>query len=203
MERRTGRLVVAMTGASGAIYAIRFLRQAVRHWDRIHLLVSDQAAQVANTELGLDVAPGRVSVEALLGAPEPRIELLAGRDYFTPPASGSYRHDGMVVVPCSMGSAGRIANGVSDCLTSRAADVCLKERRPLILVVRETPWSLIHLRSLTACAEAGAVIMPACPGFYHRPGSIEELVDSVVARILQQLGVDHHLTPEWQTEAKS
>jgi 4-hydroxy-3-polyprenylbenzoate decarboxylase len=201
----TGRLVVAITGASGAIYAQRFLLQAVQHFERIYLMVSDQAIQVMATELGLNVQPDTfkpsdllVANEALPELSHDRIELLDRKNYFSPPASGSFRHDGMVIVPCSMGTAGRIANGISDDLVTRSADVCLKEKRPLILVPRETPWNLIHLRNLTQLAEAGATILPAAPSFYNRPTSIEDVADTVVARILQQLGIDQKVVPEWQ-----
>src|SRR5258708_8017635 len=166
---RTGRIVVAMTGASGAIYGVRFLQQAARHFDHIFLSISEQAVQVINTELDRKVNPIRITVEDLLGNSSDRITILDRKDYFSPPASGSFRHDGMVIVPCSMGTAGRIANGVSDDIVTRAADVCLKERRKLILVVRETPLSLIHLRNLTALTEAGATVLPASPSFYYKP----------------------------------
>lgn len=198
MVGSTGRLVVAMTGASGAIYAVRFLREAARHYERIYLAVSDQALQVVSTELGRTVGARGLSAEALLGEPFENIVFLDRKDYFSPPASGSFRHDGMVIVPCSMGTAGRIANGISDDLVTRAADVCLKERRRLILVVRETPWNLIHLRNLTQLAEAGATVLPASPGFYYRPKTVEDVADTVVARILQQLGIDHKVVPQWQ-----
>lgn len=194
----TGRLVVAMTGASGAIYAQRFLRQAVLHFESIYLSMSEQAVQVVNIELGLNIDPLAPSMDALVGATSDRIHVLDRKNYFSPPASGSFRHDGMVIVPCSMGTAGRIANGISDDLVTRAADVCLKEGRKLILVVRETPWSLVHLRNMTSLAEAGATILPAAPSFYYRPQSVEEVVDTVVARILQQLGIAQEVTPQWQ-----
>src|SRR5690349_2505972 len=187
-----------MTGASGAIYGVRFLQQAVSHFDRIFLSVSEQAVQVINTELDRKVNPTTITLEDLIGSSCDRITILDRKDYFSPPASGSFRHDGMVIVPCSMGTAGRIANGVSDDLVTRAADVCLKEKRKLILVPRETPWNLIHLRNMTQLAEAGAVILPAAPGFYHRPQSVGDLVDFVVARILQQLGIEQKLLPQWQ-----
>ena len=196
--KSTGRLVVAMTGASGAIYAVRFLRAAAQHYKQIYLSVSEQALQVANTELDMAVTTQNLTVEALLGNKCDNITLIDRKNYFSPPASGSFRHDGMVVVPCSMGTAGRIANGISDDLVTRAADVCLKERRKLILVVRETPWNLIHLRNLTQLTEAGATVLPASPGFYYKPKTIEELVDTIVARILQQLGVDQTEAPQWQ-----
>jgi len=194
----TGRLVVAMTGASGAIYAVRFLEQAARHYETIYLAVSEQAMQVVGAELGRPVTAQNLSCETLLGNRYENIVFLDRKDYFSPPASGSFRHDGMVIVPCSMGTAGRIANGVSDDLVTRAADVCLKERRRLVLVVRETPWNLIHLRNLTQLAEAGATVLPASPGFYYKPQTIEELADTVVARILQQLGIEQKVVPQWQ-----
>lgn len=196
----TGRLVVGVTGASGAIYAQRFLRQAVRHYREVLLVMSEQAFQVAETELGIPMRRASFDPETWLGAPAPSLRLLDSKDYFTPPASGSYRHDGMVIVPCSMGTAGRIAHGISDDLMTRSAEVCLKERRPLILVPREMPWSVITLRNMTTLAEAGATILPACPAWYHRPASLEELADTVVARILQQLGIEQSLQAEWTLE---
>jgi 4-hydroxy-3-polyprenylbenzoate decarboxylase len=194
----TGRLIVAMTGASGAIYGIRFLEQAARHYETIYLAVSEQALQVINTELGRPVTSCPLSSQTLLGAHYDNIVFLDRRDYFSPPASGSFRHDGMVIIPCSMGTAGRIAHGISDDLVARAADVCLKEHRRLILVIRETPWSLIHLRNLTRLAEAGATVLPASPSFYYRPTTIEALVDTVIARVLQQLGIAQEVMPQWQ-----
>ena len=194
----TGILVVGVTGGSGAIYAQRFLRQAVRHYRRILLVLSEQAIQVAETELGVTLDKNSFSTLAWLGREYEQIELLSDRDYFTPPASGSFRHDGMVVVPCSMGTAGRIANGVSDNLMTRAADVCLKEGRKLIVVPREMPFNLIMLRNLTQLAEAGATILPACPAWYSKPQTLEDLADTVVARILQSLGIEQDLVPQWE-----
>lgn len=199
-EGQTGKLVVAITGASGAPYALRFLEEAAKRFSEIYLMLSDQALQVISLETGRVVNSRSLSVEALLGFPCPAVQILDKKNYFSPPASGSFRHDGMVIVPCSMGTAARIANGISDDLVTRAADVCLKERRKLILVPRETPWNLIHLRNMTQLAEAGATILPAAPGFYHKPQSIDDLVDHIVGRILQQLGVEQHLVPEWQVD---
>lgn len=196
----TRRLVVGVTGASGAIYAQRFLRQAACAFDEIYLTLSDQAIQVIDTELGRKVSRDPFDTTDWLGANYPQIRLLSERDYFTPPASGSFRHDGMVIVPCSMGTAGRIAGGISNDLVTRAADVCLKERRPLILVPREMPWNLIMLRNLTTLAEAGATILPACPAWYTCPQTLEELADTVVSRILQNLGVPQKLMREWMVE---
>lgn len=195
----TGKLVVGVTGASGAIYAQRFLRQAIRHYDQVLLTLSPQAVQVAATELGLSLKSPDTDLEAWLGVPAGRIRLLSESDFYTPPASGSFRHDGMVIVPCSMGTAGRIAHGISNDLTTRAADVCLKEGRKLIVVPREMPWNLIMLRNLTTLCEAGATVLPACPAWYGRPQSLEELADTVVARILQNLGIEQDLQSQWMT----
>lgn len=198
----TGRLVVAVTGASGAIYAQRFMRQAVRHYREIYLILSQQARDVARTELDVEIAGEPFSTESWLGEQHDNVTLCDRKDFYTPPASGSFKHDGMVVVPCSMGTVGRIANGVSDDLVSRAADVCLKEGRKLIVVPREMPWSLIMLRNMTQLAEAGATVLPACPAWYHGPESLEDLADTVVARILQSLGVEQVLVAEWMAEDK-
>ena len=199
----TGRLVVGVTGASGAIYAQRFLRQAAGHFGEIYLIMSEQAVQVANTELNMCLSKSGFSTRVWLGADYPQIKLLNDRDYFTPPASGSFRHDGMVVVPCSMGTAGRVANGISDDLLTRAADVCLKEKRPLIVVPREMPMSVIMLRNLSTLAEAGTTVIPACPAWYYRPASLEELADTVVPRILQALGIEQEIVKEWGTGSDS
>ena len=196
------RLVVGITGASGAAYAIRFLQAATGSFDEIYVALSEQAAQVIGLETGRSIDFHKPTAAALIGFDCPAIQFLHSKNYFSPPASGSFRHAGMVIVPCSMGTAGRIAAGISNDLITRAADVCLKERRKLILVPRETPWSLIHLRTMTALAEAGATILPACPGFYHRPQTVQEVVDHVVARILHQLGIDQSLVPEWQHESE-
>lgn len=189
--------MVGVTGASGAIYAQRFLRQAARTFSEIHLVLSANAPDVALTELGVVIDKGRFSTEDWLGEEFKNIALCDEKDYFTPPASGSFLHDGMVIVPCSMGTAGRIANGVSDNLMTRAADVCLKEGRKLIVVPREMPMNVIMLRNLATLAEAGATVLPACPAWYHRPTSVEDVADSVVARILQSLGVEQRLFGEW------
>lgn len=196
----TGRLVVAITGASGAIYAQRFLMRAVEHYNEIYLMMSEQAVQVAGQELGISLNRASFSTEKWLGADYPQIRLLDSKDYFTPPASGSFVHDGMVIVPCSMGTAGRIANGISDDLVARSADVTLKEGRKLILVPREMPWNVIMLRNLTTLAEAGATILPASPAWYQNPQSLEELADTVVGRILQSLGLKQELMKQWMID---
>lgn len=184
----TGRLVVGITGASGAIYATRFLHHAKKHYSEIYVIASDQAHQVAQAELGFDLD----KLEGVIH--------LDRKNYFTPPASGSFRHDGMVVVPCSMGTLGRIAHGVSDDLLTRAADVCLKERGKLILVPREMPYNRVMIQNMLAATDAGAIILPASPGWYYRPTTFEQLADTVVARILQNLGIEQDIVKEWQKE---
>lgn len=193
----TGRIVVAVTGASGAIYAQRLLVHAAKAYEHVYLMLSTQAIDVAATELGVVIDRKDFSTMKWLGCECRNIHLLDEKDYFTPPASGSFLHDGMVIVPCSMGTAGRIANGISNDLVTRSADVCLKEGRKLVIVPREMPWNLIHLRNLTSLAEAGATVLPACPAWYGKPASLEDLADTVVARILQQFGLSQHLVKEW------
>jgi 4-hydroxy-3-polyprenylbenzoate decarboxylase len=172
-------IIVAVTGASGTIYGrqvIEGLLNAASQVERIGLIVSRRGAEVA-------------AWEGVALPEEPRIERFADDDMFASPASGSATWDAMVVVPCSMGCVGRIASGVSGDLIARAADVTLKEGRPLVVVPRETPLNLIHLRNLTTIAEAGAVILPASPSFYSHPGEIEALCYTVTQRILMRLGV--------------
>ena len=197
------RLVVAVTGASGALYAVRFLRQAARHYDEIYVMLSDNAPAVFATETG-GTLTRPYSARDYLGedAAYDNIRFLNTKDYYTPPASGSFVHEGMVIIPCSMGTLGRIANGISNDLTTRAADVCLKERRKLILVARDTPLNLIHLRNMVAVTEAGAVVLPAVPAFYHQPKTVEDLVDTVVARVLQNLGVHQEIQPQWAVDGE-
>lgn len=183
------RIVVAMTGASGMPYALRLL-EVVRAAQEIetHLIVSDAALKV----LELESATSRAELAALADVVYGQTELAAG------PASGSWRHRGMVVCPCSMASLAAIANGLGSNLVHRAADVTLKERRPLLLVTRETPLNRLHLTNMLAANDAGATILPACPGFYHAPRQIGELVDQVVGRILDHLNLSLSIGPRWQ-----
>lgn len=192
-------LVVAITGASGTVYARRLLERALEHFEAIGLTISRHAFRVMQEELLLETGPAEFRPELLLpGVPGvERIFYHGPHDFDAPFASGSAAPEALVVVPCSMGTLGRIAAGSSDDLLTRAADVMLKERRKLILVPRETPLSLIHLRNMLAVTEAGAVVMPAAPGFYHRPQRVEELVDFVVFRILDHLGVRDRGVKRW------
>jgi 4-hydroxy-3-polyprenylbenzoate decarboxylase len=198
-------LTIAITGASGAIYAHRTLlyMASSRAVDRINLIMSEAAQTVARVELGTDLrnADGP-AINTWLGLPSDsklirfhRLNNLAAK-----PASGSHMQAGMVVVPCSMGTLGAIAGGVCTNLIHRAADVTLKEGRKLVLVPRETPYNSIHLENMLRLSHAGARILPASPGFYHRPDSIEALVDHLVFRILDQFGIPHSQATSWKGE---
>ena len=172
-------IVVAVTAASGAIYARLTVESLLRceSVGRIALIYSTHAAEVAEFE------------DELMPSDE-RIDLYRNDDMFAPPASGSADFDAMIVVPCSAGTLGRIASGVSQTLIERAADVMLKERRPLVLALREAPYSLIHIRNMAAVTECGAVVVPASPSFYSRPQNIDALCGTVVERIMRHIGAD-------------
>lgn len=191
-------IVLAITGSSGMIYGQRFLMRAVEHFQRVHLVISPTVPILMEQELGLLLSAEEPDPLALLPseAPPSLKEQIAERvrgyhymDFQAPFASGSNAPEGMAIVPCSQGTLARIVAGVSDNLITRAADVVLKERRRLVVVPRETPLSAIHLRTWLALTEAGGVVMPASPAFYHRPRTIAELVDSIVERALAHLGV--------------
>ncbi|MFQ6098161.1 MAG: UbiX family flavin prenyltransferase [Armatimonadota bacterium] len=187
---------IAITGASGAIYAQRMLSALLQSDCQIGLCVSERAAIILERELGVPWDPARLDAARVFAGAE-AVQCYAPGDLTAPFASGSVRWDGMVVVPCSMGTLGRIAGGSSDDLIVRAADVCLKERRPLVLVPRETPLNLVHIENMKRVCEAGGVVLPACPSFYGGPKSVEDLVDTVVARALDHLGVPHSLGRRW------
>jgi len=182
------RLIIAITGATGAVYGVRLL-QILREMPDIetHLLISD--AGVLNLHQELDM--GRKDVELLADV------VYNVRDIGASIASGSFQSEGMIVTPCSMKTLASIAHGLSDNLITRSADVVLKERRRLVLMVRETPFNLAHLRNMTAVTEMGGVIFPPLPGFYQRPQSIAEMVDHTVGRVLDLFAIPHTLTPRW------
>jgi len=193
----SGDFVLAMTGASGAPYAVALLRELLHSGRTVHLTISPSGAQVLREELGIEVALTRFD-PAPFGVPaEGRLDYHHHSDFSAGIASGSFRTAGMVVAPCSMSTLAAIAHGLTTNLVTRAADVHLKERRKLILVPRETPFSLVHLENMTAVTRAGAVVLPAMPGWYHRPQSLDDLIRFVVARICDQLGVSNELTPRW------
>jgi 4-hydroxy-3-polyprenylbenzoate decarboxylase len=190
-------LVLAMTGASGAPYAVRLLQTLTRSGRPVHLTISASAIQVLREEMGISVSPSRFDPSAFgeLG-PGPLI-YHHHEDFSAGIASGSFRTGGMVVAPCSMSTLASIAHGITTNLVTRAADVHLKERRKLILLPRETPLSLIHLENMATVTRAGAVVMPAMPGWYHRPRTLEDLVDFMVSRVCDQLGIANALIPRW------
>jgi 4-hydroxy-3-polyprenylbenzoate decarboxylase len=194
-------LVLALTGASGIPYGARLLEVLLRLGRTVHLTLSPAAAEVTERELGRRIrldrfAPADLLGDAADGLPG-RVEYHHFGNFQAGIASGSFLTGGMVVCPCSMGTVAAIAHGLSQNLIHRAADVHLKERRKLILVPRETPLSVIQLRNLTICAEAGAVVLPAMPAFYTRPRTLQDQVDFVVGRVCDQLGVEHQLLRRW------
>lgn len=193
-------LVVAITGASGAPYAVRLVEALVEARRRVWLVVSSHGWRLLATESGIhDLAELRARVGA--AAWDRWVTVFDDGDRGARPASGSARTAGMIVCPCSMGTISAIAAGSSRSLVERAADVTLKERRRLVVVPRETPLSEIHLENLLRLTRAGAVVLPAAPGFYHAPTRVEELVDFVVARVLDQVGVEHAVGRRWGEEA--
>ena len=184
------KLVVAITGASGSLYAQRLLQllhDDPRGAHEVHVALSAHAREVAEAEVGKLTIPDGFAVHGDSSMQVPYV-------------SGSARFDAMVIVPCSMGTVGRIAHGYSDSAIARAADVFLKEKRKLILVPRETPWNLIQARNIVTVLEAGAEVIPAIPSFYHRPETVLEVVDTVVARIMDHLGLEHPQGKRWMGE---
>lgn len=224
MSAANGTIVLGITGASGSVYAIRLLQVLLRAGRSVHFSISPAGAEVLKQELDLRVDLRELSVEQLLTyrplkswdpqakwetklnaigtrssaeSPPPNVQYAHYQDFMAPMASGSAKSAGMLICPCSGGTLAAIANGTSDNLISRAADVHLKERRKLILVPRETPLSLVHLENMRRVTQAGAVVLPAMPGFYHGVESVQDLVDFVVARICDQLDVPHSLMSRW------
>ena len=196
---------VGLTGASGLIYGLRLIEELLAAGVRVWVLYTKAAVIVAHQELELEWSARPEELQAWFLAHYPtragQLKVFGREAWFAPVASGSYPADAMVVVPCTMGALAAIAQGMSDNLLERAADVMLKERRKLILVPREMPFSLIHLENMTRLAQAGATIMPPNPGFYHHPQAIGDLVDFVVARLLDHLGVKHRLLARWGEES--
>jgi 4-hydroxy-3-polyprenylbenzoate decarboxylase len=195
-------LVLAITGASGSPYGLRLLEVLLRAGRTVHLVISPAGAEVVEDELGRTVQLDEFEPSDLLGAAAQGLDFTGlhyhhYRNFHAGIASGSFITGGMVVCPCSMGTVAAIAQGISQNLIHRAADVHLKERRKLIVVPRETPLGLIQLRNLTALVEAGAIVLPAMPAFYTKPHTIEDMIDFVVGRICDQLGIGHRLFERW------
>ena len=187
--------VLAITGASGGPYAVRLLEVLARAQVPLMLIVSSHGWRLLDTETGVS---SEAELEKATGGDWSSVTVYSNEDRGARPASGSAPSAGMVVCPCSMGTLSAITHGSSRSLVERAADVTLKERRPLILVPRETPFSLVHLRNMTAVTEAGATVIPAAPGFYHRPKQVGDLVDFIVQRVLDHMGIEADVAPRWE-----
>jgi len=197
----SGAITIGVTGASGAPYTVALIQQLVSANYKVFLLFSTAAKVVFKTEMGLDIPGNPVKAsdwcnEYFAARPQ-QIEILGKEQWFSPPASGSAAPKKMIVVPCSTGTLSAIAQGSSDSLLERAADVVIKERGQLILVPRETPFSSIHLENMLKLSNLGVTIMPAAPGFYHQPESIDDLVEFMVARMLDHLNIAQDLVPRW------
>lgn len=200
MPQNTGQIVtVGVTGASGAVLAQKALQllEADARVTRVHLVVTETGQRLFAEELGLASGDVRELPDRLLGRPAGKIQVLSNKDVGASIASGSYEVDAMVVIPCSMGTLAGIANGISDDLIARAADVMLKENRKLVLCVRDTPFSRIHLENMLKAQQAGALIMPAVLSYYHQPKTIDDLVTQYVCRVLAQIGLPQEKMYRW------
>ena len=182
------RYILGLSGASGSIYGVRILEELISVRSEVHLIVSEGAKKILVHETG-------TSYEALKKKATVWYE---NDDLFAGPSSGSFQHDGMIIAPCSMKTLSAIANGYSDTLITRAASCCLKEVRKLVLVVRETPLDLSGLRNMVAVCESGAVVLPAMPGFYHKPRKIDDLVNFIVGKVFDQFSIPHSLFTRWE-----
>lgn len=198
-------ITLAFTGASGMPYGIRLLEVLLQQGKQVYLLYSKVAQIVAQQEMELALPSSAKETEAFLrsryGVTNEQLRVFGREEWFAPVASGSNPADAMVICPCTMGTLAAVAAGLSQNLIERSADVMLKENRPLIIVPRETPFSPIHLENMLKLARSGAVILPANPGFYHHPQTVQDLVDFVVARVLDHLHVNHDLMPRWGEES--
>ncbi|MCP9759442.1 UbiX family flavin prenyltransferase [Aquitalea sp. S1-19] len=201
MNSYSKTVTVALTGASGLPYGLALIRELVKAGCRVWVLCSQAAHIVAKQEMGLTLPARAADLEQWLSqeyaAAAGQLKAFGREEWFAPVASGSNPADAMVVCPCSMGTLAAIAMGSSDNLIERAADVSIKEQKKLVLVPRETPFSAIHLENMLKLARLGVVILPPSPGFYTHPQSIDDMVDFIVARILDQIGVPHQLVPRW------
>lgn len=208
MARQQLPYVLGITGASGTIYGVRLLKFLLQQEFEVDLIFSEAALLVARHELGWRMQGGELN-HRLLGhyleipVAHEQLHLHHEKNFLASVASGSYLTAGMMIVPCSMGTAASVAHGLSQNLIGRAADVCLKQRRPLVIVPRETPFSLVHLRNLTTLAEAGVQIVPAMPGFYSLPHTLDDAIDFVVGKVLDQMSIPNDLFPRWKEPTES
>ena len=199
-------IAVALTGASGMSYAMRLIECLLSSGCRVWLLYSQAAQIVARQEMDLDLPSqterAQAQLSAHFGTTSQQLRVFGREEWFAPPASGSNPPDAMVICPCTMATLASVAAGLSQNLIERAADVVIKEGRKLILVPREAPFSTIHLENMLKLARSGVCILPANPGFYHRPRTVQDLIDFIVARVLDQLGIKHELMSRWGTEGE-
>lgn len=195
------KIAIGITGASGSIYAVRLLEELLKQEVELYLVMSDAAKVVFATELDLtipqDLTASKEFFYKKFNTDSQKLKIYDAKDWFSPIASGSANINAMLIVPCSSGALSAIATGASNNLMERGADVCLKERRKLILLTRETPLNQIHLENMLKITQMGGIIMPASPGFYNNPKQIGDLIDFIVARILSQLGLDQKLVNAW------
>lgn len=191
------KYIIGITGASGSIYAVRLLEVLLAGGHEAHLVVTDNGRRVLSFEMDCSERVVYTRLDSLGGS----LKIYDVDDIFAPIASGSFKTDGMVVIPCSMSTLGEISCGTSKNLLGRAADVCIKEKRKLVLVPRETPLSSIHLKNMLCLSEAGVTILPAMPAFYNKPVHIEDMVDFVAGRVLSSLGIENKLYKEWGGQA--
>ena len=193
------RLIVGITGASAGVYGVRLLQVLTKQADiEVHLTISSSGARALSEELQIEVDLNNFTLESLIGVSSSRVIYHHESDIAAPIASGSFRTEGMVVVPCSMGSLASIAGGMSRNLIQRAADVCIKENRKLVVVPRETPLSPIHLENMLKLSRLGVCVLPAMPGFYHYPKNVDDLLNFIVTKILDQFGIDTELIQRWK-----
>lgn len=201
MPTKKRPIAIAITGASGAKYATRLLDVLLKADETVYLMISKAGLILLAMEEGLKLGDKPSIIQKRLiehfGCRPEQLQVYGEQDWMAPPASGTSKIRGMAIVPCTSGTLSAIASGISNCLINRAADVCLKEKTPLVLMIRETPFSTIHLENMLKLAQAGATILPANPGFYYNPETIEEIIDFMVARVLDQLGIEQDLLPEW------
>lgn len=192
-------IAVGISGASGAAYSVRLLQalDEMPEIEKIHLVISSNGFSLLKQEMAIHLSESKFRIDQLIGHSTKKVEFYNNMNFFSPIASGSYPTTGMIIMPCSTGTLGAIASGTSTNLLQRAAEVALKERKKLVVVIRETPLSLIHLENCVRVTQAGGVVLPASPGFYFRPTEISELIDFVVARALDQFGLEHSVGKRW------
>lgn len=200
MDRKQKIYAVGITGASGVIYGIRLIEELLKQEHRVHLMVTEAGWQVLKQELDWDTGNKNKEIKQYFNKYHGELYYHTLMDFNAPIASGSYKTDGMIVIPCSMGTLSKIAHGISSNLLERTADVMLKEDRKLIVVPRETPLNLIHLENMLTLAKAGAKIVPAMPAYYHKPDNMEDIINYLVGKVLDLMDISHSLYRRWGSE---